>query len=144
MTEQQIRSFTELVTEYCKEQSWNVKFFSERTLIATPVGLWQIRISPFDDLLLFHHNYLRGLGAITHPDAMQHYHRQRDAKVFAHVTKLLNYILRHDTSKAYELKGIKQMPAHTQKQREWIKHAKARKRRRDANNVIKLIDRLKD
>ncbi len=118
-----------------------------RAYIATSVGIWKIIPNEDGTFLLLHHNFLKGLTNINHdlviPHNRQVYHLQHDAKEpFVRISRLLRYIERHDKSREYELQGINKMPCRTQQQRNWKKSAKKRKNKRDANKVIKLIDKL--
>ncbi len=147
---------------YCTEKGWSYRLFDEkwedatssrvllhphRILIATPVSVWKIvpREDP-EGFLLLHHNYLKGLDVLMHPDVFSttgnFYHRQRDKQEFTNITSVLDYIERHDKIRKLENQGLDKMPTTTKRQRLWKRHAKNRQNKQAIKRVYSLLNEL--
>ena len=110
--------------------------------LRTGIGFWKIFWKEdLEGFLLYHLNWYDAAKS-TEELMSRSFHRQSDVKVTGSLVKLLDYVEKHDRAKQIIAKDFKQLPKRTKRQRKYYKRAERADRKKQADRVMDLFDRI--
>lgn len=132
------------LVNYAREHDMNIKFTKKEIFVQTLNGFWKIVYNTSTEKYLLYHGNKSGTYLDTTNLETEKYHKQKDVFPAEFVMKFLPYIYEHDKFRRNEHQGIKNMPKRTKKQKQYVRAAKNREKRKSARRVDKIFRQLED
>lgn len=127
---------------YANNHGMNIRINENIIYVQSDNGFWKIVYNEItQDYTLYHRNHSEIPVDTMHPEN-ENFHRQKDVQPAEFVMKFLSYIYKHDKFRRNEHQGIQNMPKRTKKQKQYVRAAKNREKRKSARRVDQIFKQL--
>ena len=141
-----IREHKKIIPKW--EQKYNMQFIYEKKedtlFISTEVGFWKVYLKEgLEKYLLYHRNYYSK--DMNHKTACSgEFHRQTDVKATHSLTKLVEYITKHDRAKVIIMEDYRKLPHSTKEQKKYYRAAERKAQKKASRRLDALFAALED